>query len=114
MKFVLYLFYNSTSSRQTPFKNFYFPTGATYHSVVPVDNGNLSCWEYIVEIICDLSCNKGFVPEKPHVQYIYNKFTRTWTTRPEGGEFPSTTTTTTTTTITTTIPSVFCVKRKSD
>ena len=94
--FYTFSYYNSTSSWQTPFKNFYFPTVATYRSA-PVDNGILTrCREQIVEIFCSLFCNKGFVPQKTGY-YVYNKFTRNWTTWP-GGEFPS----------------AFCVKNNTD
>ena len=93
-------FYNSTSSWQTPFKNFYFPTVATFRTFppYPVGNGSLSCMELIAGIICQLSCNKGFVPEKPDAMYYrYNVFARNWTTWP-GGEFVS----------------AFCVYNKTD
>ncbi|CAH3130642.1 unnamed protein product [Porites lobata] len=62
-------------------------------------NGTLSCIDIIWDEICQVACEKGFVPEKPHAKsYIYNKFTGKWTTEPEGGEFPW----------------APCVKRKSD
>ncbi|CAH3185264.1 unnamed protein product [Porites evermanni] len=52
-------------------------------------NGNLSCIDVIWDTICQVSCKEGFVPEKPHAKsYKYSKSTGTWTTLPEGGEFP--------------------------